>query len=370
MICRPWCSVLVGLTVALPLVAGAASASGASARLLTPVDGAVVHTSDVLLVFAHPQGVTVSVRLGKKTVATPSSAVVSGAEEIRHLRLSLPPGQTRVRISDADTERELASFSVTRVRPADGRASAEDTFHTREREATCTGCHDLGPTPGTTDGSLVPSGQFCRSCHPDRDAAPYVHGPAAVYACFSCHEAGYRPARFGQKLRQPASCAGCHTDLMARVLGGKRFVHGPVAAGDCTACHDPHGGKTTTLLRASVAELCRSCHESTERGTWAVGLHGRLPCTRCHDPHGSSAPSLTVDEGNALCVRCHVTSSRDVLGHALFGHPLAGGPDPSMPGRTFGCLSCHPPHGLRDVSKRHIGGDVDAQRTFCMTCHS
>lgn len=336
-------------------------------RILNPVDGAVIHSPSALLVFAAPAGTAVSVGVGRSVLPLPDVTMPGGrGEEIHHLWVPLPDGKSQVRLLDARGVEELARLSVNRVGVLGPRAPVAGAFHTAEREGACSGCHSWA---APEEGAGAPAGPFCQPCHPDTGAAPYLHGPSAVAACFSCHETRYAPARFGQRLPQPSSCAGCHTDLMARVLGGRKFVHGPVAAGECTACHDPHGGQTATLLRGTVSGLCLSCHDSRIRRAWSVLLHEKVPCTGCHDPHGGQTPKLTLAQGNDLCKRCHVEPAFNPLGHALFGHPLGEVADPSRPGATFGCMSCHPPHGVNDVSRRRIESDEGEQRAFCLGCH-
>jgi predicted CXXCH cytochrome family protein len=344
-------------------------------ELLAPHSGAVLHAPEVLFVYTVPAGTEVLMQVDGEIEPLPTVKVPGNERDLFHLRLPLGEGRHQVRLLHAENESELATLAVTYVPPYSLRrpSDAGDTrysFHTREREDTCSGCHALPKVFETVeDRPLAPAGKVCGACHPQVEEPKYLHGPVAVYACFTCHEPEYTPARFAGKTSQAASCGNCHSNFLARVLGGKKFVHGPVAAGGCLVCHSPHGGATQNLVRVAPPDLCLLCHAETLPLPIERSLHGSVPCTRCHDPHGGSTPMLSSQEGNGFCAGCHPDAAQMQAGHPIPGHPVEADVDPARPGRPLGCLSCHRPHGIQDVSKQGIQQNEDAQIRFCRRCH-
>jgi len=362
---------LVGLSA--PPMAGATLAEGV--RVLAPAEDALVHASEVLLVYTAPSGVGALYQVDGEAVDLPEALVPGDREDLHHVRVSLTEGDHQVRVLDRRDERELAALRVTVIPPYSLRTPTLSgakpyAFHGRERESTCAGCHSLPDVFETVpDRPLAPAGKVCGACHPQVERHASLHGPVAVYACFMCHEPEYRPTRFQQKSSQASLCSTCHEGFLAKVLGGKKFVHGPVAAGGCLVCHDPHGGEGPSLVRGTPAKLCLLCHAETLPLPVERSLHGPVPCTQCHNPHGGQTPFLTDTAGNPFCGRCHQDVLESAEGHPIAGHPVAAEVDPSHPGKPLGCISCHDPHSLRDVSKVKLLQNETAQRQFCRRCH-
>jgi len=68
-------------------------------------------------------------------------------------------------------------------------------FHTREHESECSGCHRLEAEPkdfkqGKSEDML------CYACHREIPTGRYIHGPAAVWNCLSCHNPEIYPAKY------------------------------------------------------------------------------------------------------------------------------------------------------------------------------
>lgn len=359
----------------LGLVLAGRTPAATSLELLAPHDGAVLYAPEVLFVYTVPADIAVLTQVDGELEPLPTTKVPGNARDLFHLRLPLEEGRHRVRLLNAADEAELASVSVTYVPPYSLRrpSAAGDTrytFHTREKEGTCAGCHNLPKTFETVpDQPLAPAGKVCGACHPQVEAPRYLHGPVAVYACFNCHEPEYTPSRFAGKGSQAAACGSCHSGFLARVLGGKEFVHGPVAAGGCLVCHSPHGGATQALVREAPPALCLICHAETMALPIESTLHGKVPCTKCHDPHGGHAPMLLAKKGNPFCATCHPDVAQMQSGHPIPGHPVEAEVDPSHPGQPLTCLSCHHPHGINDISKQGIQENENAQIRFCRKCH-
>ncbi|MHB8766159.1 MAG: cytochrome c3 family protein [Deferrisomatales bacterium] len=361
------------LALALGLAATAAPAQ--ELRVLAPASGAVVHAPELLLVYTVPSQRTVLYYLNGAPAPLRHTAVPGNDEDLFHVRVPLVEGRNELKLLDRADERTLGALTLTYAPPHSLRTAASPgdrpyVFHSREREATCGGCHSLPEVFETVaDRPLAPAGKVCGACHPRVEQSPNLHGPVAVYSCFMCHEPEYAPSRFRPKTSHAAACGTCHEGFLPKILGGKKHVHGPVAAGACVVCHDPHGGKTTALVRETPPGLCLHCHADTLPMPLERNLHGKIPCTQCHDAHGGQAPMMLPEAGNAFCARCHPDVADLKSGHPVEGHPVAGKTDPSRPGRPFGCDSCHDAHALADVSKQKLLKDDAARAQFCRRCH-
>lgn len=68
-------------------------------------------------------------------------------------------------------------------------------FHTGEQESECSGCHRLDAGPGDFQAKK-PDDVLCRACHRDIIKAKYVHGPAALWFCLTCHDPAASPVRY------------------------------------------------------------------------------------------------------------------------------------------------------------------------------
>ena len=88
--------------------------------------------------------------------------------------------------------------------------------------------------------------------------------------------------------------------------------------GRCTACHQPHEAQGSPLLARAEGTLCESCHVDHSRFAHPMGSNVPDPsrpghsvtCVSCHDPHASEQDHLLLaDPGRDLCVRCHVGSN-------------------------------------------------------------
>ncbi|MBI5017198.1 MAG: hypothetical protein HZB55_17165 [Deltaproteobacteria bacterium] len=364
----------VGLALAVLALGHGAAATDKPFHLLTPFSGAVVHTPQILLVFTVAPTTKVLIQVDGKPTEVTDVLTPGDHEDLHHIRLPLTEGRRTVRVLDASDEAELGALGLVFIPPsslrtATGKEDRPYAFHTKEKEATCKGCHSLPETFETVaDHPMAPAGKVCGACHPSVEAWPSVHGPVAVYECFKCHAAEFAPSRFTQKSSQAALCSTCHQEFLSKILGSRKFVHGPVAAGVCIVCHDPHGGKTSALVRDETPRLCLQCHADTVPLPLERSLHGKVTCTKCHDPHGGQTVVLSASTGNTFCAGCHAKIAENG-GHPIPGHPIEAALDPSKPGKAMNCRSCHEPHGMKDVSKADIEHNEAAQRQFCRRCH-
>jgi hypothetical protein len=133
---------------------------------------------------------------------------------------------------------------------------------------------------GAEYGSVVPEKITLGALANLHPAVEYDHATHAEIAgdCASCHH---------QPFGEPAPCATCHEDVVAR----SAFVHElHWQVEECTGCH--HRPATTDLR-------CVSCHsiEPDPNRLEVIGLKGAYHglCLRCHGETGS----------DASCALCH-----------------------------------------------------------------
>lgn len=68
-------------------------------------------------------------------------------------------------------------------------------FHSREQEGECSGCHRLEAEPKDFKQGK-PGEMLCYSCHREILTGRYIHGPAAVWNCLSCHNPEIYPVKY------------------------------------------------------------------------------------------------------------------------------------------------------------------------------
>lgn len=206
----------------------------------------------------------------------------------------------------------------------------------------------VAPDHMVAPGALIPAhaelATDCLACH-----APLQGLPAD--RCITCHEVDE---------------IGIRTTTGAPLEVDEPAFHAWLTEADCVACHSDHAGPRLTwrerkpfshaLLRASVREDCRRCHEAPTDDT-----HARVG-TRCQGCHGTEAwtpatfrhDRLAADVREA-CDSCHA-APEDTL-HASI---------------TGGCGTCHATSAWRPADFAHerffvLDRDHDAS---CATCHT
>jgi DmsE family decaheme c-type cytochrome len=191
----------------------------------------------------------------------------------------------------------------------------------------CQSCHSGGAahvdTPEIKIG--LPAATQCLSCHGPTMKGTWSFGQhaRAEVACSSCHTIHVSRTPKGLEGRGKridhvsATCASCHTDVMARF---RLPSHHPVTEGamSCTSCHDPHSGDRTEVR--NLVDRCGSCHQA-QRGPKAI-VHPPVAesCSTCHSPHGSPNRRLLSMAQPTLCIQCHsVADNRHAVGAAARG---------------------------------------------------
>jgi predicted CXXCH cytochrome family protein len=215
----------------------------------------------------------------------------------------------------------------------------------------------------------------CLQCHEDLTKGKSVHAAVSM-GCTTCHSAvdardiphtiKNKIAR-GLSSAQPGLCYDCHDSSSFK----KKEIHGALGLG-CTICHNPHSSRQDKLLRAALPDVCYACHDSapfTRKHVHPPVAGGQ--CTTCHFPHASDTASLLQQPAPELCAMCHDdrSSGRHILAGYGLGdrHPAGGIPDPSAPGKTISCVSCHTPHS--SIGRYLFIDKASKSGNLCLECH-
>ncbi len=187
-------------------------------------------------------------------------------------------------------------------------------------------------------------------CHSNMGKEKFVHGPAAVGQCVSCHVQESKH-KFLPINDVASLCYKCH-DRVDRL----KAVHSPVKAGKCTLCHDPHQSPFKFQLREDGTKLCFMCHDKKiASGKFVHGPVAVGGCTMCHNPHQSDFPRMLNAAGNDVCFTCHTDKAEDFKGKKFVHKPVADK-----------CTNCHSPHS----GDYKYNFKVDGSRDLCFTCHT
>jgi predicted CXXCH cytochrome family protein len=163
----------------------------------------------------------------------------------------------------------------------------------------------------------------CYSCHKAITTDPYVHGPASVWSCLSCHDPGDEMI-YSVKKPDTDTCFKCHVEKKEDWFS-KKYIHGPVNILRCAICHSPHASEYPFNLFMPTWELCVSCHQE-------------------------------------MATRRHI-----VVGYIFKGHPTRGRPDPLRKGKELSCTSCHNPHASNYPNLWALRAESPFE--LCQKCH-
>ncbi len=196
-------------------------------------------------------------------------------------------------------------------------------FHTEANEQKCVFCHEMGRKV-SDESPNNPEQSSCFICHRRKTEFKFVHGPASVWACLTCHSETSKGRKYGVLNPTSKVCYPCQSEAMD-AWQARKYWHGPYSGGNCTTCHDPHASDYPYWLRTLTTDICVSCHAEKASGA-------------------------------------HVVS-----GFSGNGHPVRGKPDPRHPGEELSCASCHNPHSSNYPNM--LFADTDNQIEFCRACH-
>lgn len=200
---------------------------------------------------------------------------------------------------------------------------SEFRFHTAVNEKKCPTCHKM-EIDREDANPASPESSSCYICHKRMLKEKYIHGPAAMWLCLSCHDSKSKKGKYLIQQPNPGICYPCHKTEMD-VWKKSEFEHGPFTLGDCTICHKPHASDYPFWLRMHTTDLCLTCHSDKASGAHVVS--------------GFGSP----------------------------GHPVRGKPDPRNPGKELTCASCHNPHAASNKDLLFYQGEL--MPGFCKTCH-
>ncbi|MBI5018056.1 MAG: hypothetical protein HZB55_21535 [Deltaproteobacteria bacterium] len=312
-----------------------------------------------------------------------------------------PPGLPSQPCADCHASHSAVRllFTDTEAGPC-GRCHPDRGRGGREHPApgpACSDCHSIHQPapPAAKKGGLLrislAGGALCLPCHPNREAP---HGPASIVAeaarpgllgrglqtgaggeleCTTCHRVHAAPEPRLLRVPRLLSCLYCHPAENPFGPDGPKPGTHPIgvylrksqrktleAAGaigetgatlECSSCHPAH-------REDRPRPGCVSCH-AVEAAADSHG--GKKGCTACHSIHGTGAPE-------AACVGCHTS-----LGEGLHSPKVTlttsvlsgfGTPGSRAARSTFGCPTCHDPHGTgRHRLRRKDPGGV------CLGCH-
>ncbi len=319
----PFFSAIVVLLLAVAAPAAFADKDGLT--VFTPRDRSYVESDLLSVVLICPRNSFDSVTIEVNGKEYRRVRQKDGYYVCAGITLSEGPNRIRVKgVKDGKpvAEKDLEVFYRVGLSERFGRAPAgfdRYYFHVPENEKNCIYCHQLGGgRRGDSDD------QSCKSCHRRIVAYRYVHGPASVWACGTCHDKESKNSRYDVRQPYSSACYECHADTMDS-WNAMEHRHGPYSLGNCTICHSPHASNHPFFTRRHTTDLCLSCH---------------------------------VDKATGA----HVVTS-----FAGRGHPVRGKPDPLNPGKELTCASCHNPHASR-FGHLLFQDESDIDR-LCKACH-
>ena len=198
-------------------------------------------------------------------------------------------------------------------------------------------------------------GELCYKCHDRVDTKKGVHKPVKEGLCTKCHDAHQSSYKYQLREDRQKLCFMCHDK---KIASGK-FVHGPMLVGGCSACHNPHQTDFPKLMNASGNDTCFTCHTDTAeafKGKKFVHKPAGEKCVKCHNPHAGDYKFLFNAEGSRdLCLSCHSSIKKQIdtvkVKHAGLETPKK-------------CLACHDAHAS-NYPKRLPKSPMDS----CMMCH-
>jgi len=150
-------------------------------------------------------------------------------------------------------------------------------------------------------------------------------------------------------------------------LGKGKYLHKPLKEGQCIDCHDPHSSDCKSQLKAAtIAELCRKCHENNEAVKNPHKPVAEGECNQCHNSHSSNHRHLLIKDQRQLCFSCHEDTKAE-LGRFKYLHKPVVGEE---------CSVCHEPHGsdyfrllIKEYTPEFYAPFDISNYDLCFSCH-
>ncbi|MCK5138953.1 MAG: hypothetical protein KAQ85_03850 [Thermodesulfovibrionia bacterium] len=308
-----------------------------------PPDKTIMDLDLLSISTSIPQG---SADLVKVSVNNEEKVRFIPSREFECFSVFLVPGVNRIDITAIKKDKQIDKLTLHVFRrsalvseykdaPSDYR---KDYFHMEDRSQ-CSACHILEWRD--TDKRSIDMATFsdevlekdkeaatisstCYSCHKGITSYPYVHGPASVWSCLTCHVPDAKP-KYSVKKPDTEVCFNCHLE-QKQDWTARKYIHGPVNTGNCAICHSPHASQYSFNLVEPTWDLCVSCHAGKETGRHIIAgyvysdshpTRGKpeplrkgkeLSCASCHNPHASDYPrlwALNARSAFVLCQKCH-----------------------------------------------------------------
>jgi predicted CXXCH cytochrome family protein len=219
----------------------------------------------------------------------------------------------------------------------------------------CVTCHQLVKDEKHKFLPIQNSEETCNKCHEPMQKKGTIHAPVAKGECTKCHDPHQSDRQFQLKKSSTSNlCFSCHP----KNLTTKKFTHGPAAEGECLSCHFPHMSEKPKLLSKATNDLCFQCHtDFQETFAAAKNIHkpARENCVQCHNPHSADAKYLLASNTPDQCYTCHATIQTSAAKSAVKHIALDG---------EKKCLACHSPH-----TADHIKQLTEEPMLLCLKCH-
>jgi predicted CXXCH cytochrome family protein len=301
--------------------------------------------------------------------------------------------------------------------------------------ALCYGCHEELKTEIDSAKSrhklLSQSDTACLECHdPHASNQRYILKKPTRDLCISCHDENAEKANRARQSAPPADgqggAQGDQPEKQYLKLSSKH-VHEPVRE-SCTICHKAHASNFSMELRASVNDVCMSCHganaEKIIQSEVPFPLFGgqvslrpnafskvtfldlsakyvhepvRTSCVYCHDAHASQYQGELYEGVHDLCLACHGVNADEIVRGSkpvdlfdgrvtvppktfsklspllsvkdgMTGHPILKHPiyKPATANEPeLNCLTCHHSH-ISTTSSQLL---VKSKDVLCSECH-
>ncbi len=219
----------------------------------------------------------------------------------------------------------------------------------------CATCHQLLPEQKHKFKPIKNVGELCYTCHDPLEKKTVMHAPVAKGECTGCHDPHQSDRQYQlKKSTQVELCFSCHKNELVK----KKYTHGPAEQGECDVCHTSHSSDKPKLLIKSTNEMCFQCHSDyQEKFAAAKRIHKPASenCANCHDPHSNDSQFLLSKNTPEQCFTCHPNIQDQVIKSTVKHQAIDG---------EGKCFACHTSH-----TAEHIKLLKDEPMTSCLNCH-